>query len=50
MLRGRWRCKWFEAVLDDVVDGNKALEGDGKVIDGLKAVHEGFDNGRGNGA
>lgn len=38
------------AVLDDVVDGDEALECHGGVVGGLEAVHEEFDGGGGGGA
>lgn len=33
-----------------MVDGDEALDCDGRVLGGLEAVHEGFDGGGGGGA
>lgn len=37
-------------MLDDVVDGDKALESHGGAVGGLEAVHEEVDGGGGGGA
>lgn len=38
------------AVLDDVMDGDEAFEGDGGVVGALEAVHEDLNGGGGGGA
>lgn len=37
-------------MLDDVMDGDDALEGDGGIAGALEAVHEGLDGDGGGGA